>query len=123
MVTSFTRLAVAAAAAAVMAATASPAMAAESGALDTNKTLSNSHGHMTYIDDGDMFEVCDTKADGYGVEGQLISHKQTELYVNDGGDAGCDKGGFNVGNSGPTYQMQFWWSGGGAVQYSDWFDE
>ncbi|MFE7108582.1 hypothetical protein ACFU98_05155 [Streptomyces sp. NPDC057575] len=127
MVNSFTRIAMAGAAvAAVLAGTASTAQAADVGVLDTNKVLylTDGRGKMTFIDDGDMFEVCDTRADGHGVEGQLVDDTQRVLlYVDDGGDAGCDKKGYNIGN-GTQYQMQFWWSGGGSgTQYSQWFNE
>ncbi|MGW1491020.1 hypothetical protein [Streptomyces sp. NBC_00191] len=103
----------------------STAQAADTAILDTNKVISlpDGRGKMTYIDDGDMFEVCDTRADGHGVEGQLVRKGGTTLItVSDGGDAGCDKKGYNVPNSG-EYQMQLWWQGGGAAQYSQWFNE
>ncbi|MFI5801310.1 hypothetical protein [Streptomyces sp. NPDC051561] len=126
MVKSLTRIALAGAAiATVLAGTASTAQASEVGTLESNKYLylTEGRGTMTFIDDGDMFQVCDTKADGHGVEGQLIDDTERQmLYITDGGDAGCDKAGYNVGNS-RQYQMKFWWSGGGGTQYSQWFNE
>ncbi|MGW7364512.1 hypothetical protein ACWGI8_14060 [Streptomyces sp. NPDC054841] len=90
-------------------------------------TISNSHGSMKYIDDGDMFQVCDTKADGYGMKGQLISigaEDRAVLTVDDGGDAGCDKKGYNVGNgAGEVYKMALVWNGGGDWTYSYHFKE
>ncbi|MFI5806800.1 hypothetical protein [Streptomyces sp. NPDC051561] len=116
---SFSRIAVAGAAvAAVIAGTATPAMA------DTNRTISNSHGKFTFIDDGDMFEVCDTKADGHGVTGKLLESGSNDfvLTVTDGGDSGCDKKGYNIGNL-REYQMWLSWNGGGATVKSIWFNE
>ncbi|MGW6564489.1 hypothetical protein [Streptomyces sp. NPDC054975] len=119
----FKRVVVAGAAvAAVFAGTATTAQAA---ALDENKVikLPEGRGSMTFIDDGDMFQVCDTKADGHGVVGHLVrSGGATVMVVDDGGDAGCDKKGYNVPNSG-EYQMQLWWDGGGPAVYSHWFNE
>ncbi|MFE7108581.1 hypothetical protein ACFU98_05160 [Streptomyces sp. NPDC057575] len=125
MVNSFTRIAAAGAAvAAVFAGTVTTAQAADVGVLDTNKTISNSHGRMTYIDDGDMFEVCDTKADGYGMTGQVVvaTTGNPVLTVTDGGDAGCDKGGYNVGQLFSVY-MAVVWNGGGDWVYSEHFTE
>lgn len=127
MVKIFSRVAVAGAAVAmVFAGTASQASAAEAGVLTTDITISNSHGKMIFHDDGDMFEVCDTNADGYGMEGMLIGAVgQTLLDVTDGGDAGCDKGGYNVGNCLDTcdVQMRLYWNGGGSPTLSRWFNE
>ncbi|MFF3323022.1 hypothetical protein [Streptomyces sp. NPDC002889] len=120
----FTRVAVAGAAVAgVLAGTASTAQAA---ALDTNIVikLPDGRGSMTYIDDGDMFQVCDTKADGHGVEGTVIDDENRRmLTVDDGGDAGCDKGGWNVPNGIDYFQMTLTWGGGGGTVYSRKFNE
>ncbi|MEV0241844.1 hypothetical protein AB0I06_18205 [Streptomyces sp. NPDC050674] len=120
------RLAVAGSAvAAVFAGTAVPAMAGEAGVMDTNKTISNDHGYMTYIDDGDMFVVCDTKADGHGMTGIVQNPKAIpldKLVITDGGDAGCDKGGIDITNS-SDYRMKLTWDGGGLSVYSEWFNE
>ncbi|MFF3323021.1 hypothetical protein [Streptomyces sp. NPDC002889] len=117
---SFTRIAVAGAAVvAVFAGTASTAQAIE------NKTISNSHGKMTFIDDGDMFQVCDTKADGYGMTGQVIEMglaERVKLTVTDGGDAGCDKGGYDIGVTW-SVKMALVWDGGGDWVYSHHFKE
>ncbi|MGW7364513.1 hypothetical protein ACWGI8_14065 [Streptomyces sp. NPDC054841] len=108
--------------AAAVAILAGTATAAQAGDI----TISNSHGYMKYIDDGDMFQVCDTKADGYGVEGVVVNDTTRVLSIDDGGDAGCDKKGYNIGSSPGLldwYQMQFSWSGGGPTVYSQKFDE
>ncbi|MBC9714099.1 hypothetical protein H9Y04_16170 [Streptomyces sp. TRM66268-LWL] len=98
--------------------TASPALA------DTNRTITSSHGKFTFIDDGDMFEVCDTKADGFGVKGRLLESGTNDfvLTVEDGGDANCGKDGYNIGNL-RDYQMWLTWNGGGAPVKSIWFNE
>lgn len=122
MVRSFTRIAVASATvAAVLAVTPSPALAA---ALDTNRTISSSRGKFTFTDDGDMFEVCDTKSDGFGVKGRLLESGSEDfvLTVNDGGDANCGKDGYNIGNL-REYQMWLSWNGGGVTVKSIWFNE
>ncbi|HIV58100.1 MAG TPA: hypothetical protein H9902_09100 [Candidatus Stackebrandtia faecavium] len=120
-----TRLAVAAAMAmALVGLTAAPAAAA------TNKTLVDSHGQFTFIDDGDVFQICDNKADGHGVTGQLQLRSgvdgslKTVMTINDGGDDGCDKQGFNIGNW-HTYRMVYWWNGNksGTVQVTEFFNE
>lgn len=120
-----TRLAVAAAMAmALVGLTAAPAAAA------TNKTLVDSHGQFTFIDDGDVFQICDNKADGHGVTGQLQLRSgvdgslKTVMTINDGGDDGCDKQGFNIGNW-HTYRMIYWWNGNksGTVQVTEFFNE
>lgn len=104
------RLAVlAAAAATAMVVSTSPA------AAYTNITISDEHGKMTFIDSGDVFEVCDTKADGHGVRGELwYDPPGGDWYVSqweeDGGDAGCDKFGSDVGPVG-SYKMKLKWMG------------
>jgi hypothetical protein len=125
-----TRLAVVSAATVgLMAASPSPAMA------NTNITLRNSadgavRGHMTFHDDGDVFEVCDTRADGHGFVGYLVfkpwlgDEYLRVIKVTDGGDSGCDKRGWNVGNDG-NYHMELYWSGSiyGAHSESRQFNE
>ncbi|MFI5801308.1 hypothetical protein [Streptomyces sp. NPDC051561] len=122
-----TRIAVAGAAvAAVFGGTASTAQAAEVGTLDTNIVISlpDGRGKMTFIDNGDMFEVCDTRADGHGVEGAVIDDQgRRKITVTDGGDAGCDKGGWNVPNGWDYFQMTLAWDGGGPTVYSRSFNE
>lgn len=127
MVRSFTRIAVAGAAvAAVLAVTPSPALAA---ALDTNRTISSSRGKFTFTDDGDMFEVCDTKADGHGMTGELVQvysggANQVRRTITDGGDANCGKKGYNIGNQfNEQYEMWLTWNGGGATVKSERFNE
>ncbi|MGW7330479.1 hypothetical protein ACWGIU_18165 [Streptomyces sp. NPDC054840] len=114
-----------AAAVTMIAVTASPALAA-----DQNMTLSNSHGRMTFNDSVDVFEICDTSADGRGVSGGLthkytggVSYTETAFTLSDGGDAGCDKIGYNVQGWPHNYAMYFQWDGDGARQYTGWFTE
>lgn len=90
----------AAGAAAMVIAAASPAFAA-------NKTVDIGSGYMTFIDDGDVFKICDTLADGAGVYGAVFynSYLTTSGYervmtVSDGGDSRCNSKGYNIGNSG-----------------------
>lgn len=47
----------------------------------TDKTIKLPHdrGYMKFIDDGDVFKVCDTKADGYGVTGTLFVRNASGL--------------------------------------------
>jgi hypothetical protein len=127
MLRSFTRVAVAGAAAATMlAATAAPALA------DSNIILKFSHGYFLYHDSGDVFEICDTNADGHGVTGVLLEandHSPVPGYgevlrIDDGGDAGCDKEGYDVSPSvSYTYQMRLHWNGGGGTLASAAFRE
>ncbi|MFF4726602.1 hypothetical protein ACFY3M_14850 [Streptomyces mirabilis] len=98
----------AAGAAALVVATASPAFAA-------NMRVETIRGYMTFTDDGDVFKVCDTLADGKGVYGAVFynSYFTTSGYervmtVSDGGDSGCDSKGYNIGNSG-TYTFVMCW--------------
>lgn len=114
----------------LLAATALPlALAAPAHAVE-NKTLVDSHGQFTFIDDGDVFKICDTNADGHGVTGQLQLRSgvdgsiSTVMTINDGGDNDCDKQGFNIGNW-HTYRMIYWWNGNksGTIQATSWFNE
>lgn len=97
-------------------------------AADFTVTLSG-RGKVTFIDDGDMFKVCDTKRDGYGVTAELYflpwlgSVQRLVFSVADGGDAGCDKAGYNVGNDG-TYALLLCWNGPNATcHWSNEFNE
>lgn len=113
----------AAAAAVLIGFTAAPAAAANAGV-----ELPYDRGDMTFIDDGDVFKVCDTKADGHGVTGTLraLNHL-TGKIVNvkswdDGGDSGCDGGNFDVrGNT--AHDMVLCWHGGGPCKVSRVFKE
>ncbi|MFJ9041601.1 hypothetical protein ACIRF8_34170 [Streptomyces sp. NPDC102406] len=127
MTNSFSR---AAAVGAVLAATlggvATPAFAVDVHPLTTDMTLTlPNRGKMVFHDDGDMFEVCDTKADGHGMTGYLMNSdtKRNLLIITDGGDAGCDKDGWNVDNWPSSYQMELAWDGGGPSVYSALFNE
>jgi hypothetical protein len=115
----FARMAVVGASvAATLVASAHPSIALEGGKAGTrsNATISISEGSLKFIDDGDIFEICDTQADGDGVYGALYynSYVYTDGYqrvmtLNDGGDAGCDKKGHDIGNGG-TYVMTICWT-------------
>ncbi|MET9516103.1 hypothetical protein [Streptomyces sp. NPDC002994] len=101
--------------------TAAPAFAA-----NQYLTLSG-RGQMTHIDDGDVFRVCDTNADGHGVTGYLrtintSNEIRTVLTVDDGGDAGCDSKGYDIMFNQP-YDMLLCWNGGGGCVVSAVFDE
>lgn len=97
-------------------------------ASDKTLTLSGGRGAMTFIDDGDVFKVCDTRADGHGVTGELFYRSWLEptnrlvLTVDDGGDSGCDKAGYNVGNDG-YYQMRVCWDGWDPIVSCQWSEE
>ncbi|MFG2001197.1 hypothetical protein ACGFNU_18830 [Spirillospora sp. NPDC048911] len=99
-------------------------------AMADDKTirLPGGYGTMTFIDDGDVFKICDTRADGHGVSGEVwfqpwIGDEDIVLSIDDGGDAGCDKKGYNVGNDG-EYQMRLCWDGpNGTCIWSDEFNE
>lgn len=106
-----TRMATIGAAATMLIASASPVMASQKkddvGTLDENKTVETYGGKMTFIDDGDVFKICDTDANGHGVYGALFYNSYINpngwarvMTTEDGGDAGCDKKGYNIGNSG-----------------------
>ncbi|MFB7866615.1 MULTISPECIES: hypothetical protein [unclassified Streptomyces] len=120
----FTRMAMAGVfAAAVIVTSAGPASAVS----DKTIYLPNGRGYMKFIDDGDVFEICDTKADGHGVKGvlkkqYLTGNISTIFTEEDGGDSGCDKHPYNIGNDG-WYQMELTWNGGGGLVESGWFNE
>ncbi|KIX79627.1 MULTISPECIES: hypothetical protein [Streptomyces] len=98
-------------------ATAYPAVAVEPDEIGilANKTLSIPGGTFKFTDDGDVFEICDTAADGKGVYGELwyrtwVGNFERIAKFSDGGDAGCDKKGVNIGNGG-QYTMTLCWGG------------
>ncbi|MET9520894.1 hypothetical protein [Streptomyces coeruleorubidus] len=105
----FARMAAGAAgAAAMVVATASPAFAA-------NMRVETIRGYMTFTDDGDVFKLCDTLADGKGVYGAVFynSYIATDGYqrvmtMSDGGDAGCGSKGHNIGNGGSYTFVMCW---------------
>ncbi|MGW0665450.1 hypothetical protein [Streptomyces sp. NPDC002746] len=120
----FTHIAmVGAAAVAMMVGSTAPAMA------DTNKIvyLPDGRGYIKFIDDGDVFQICDTKADGHGVTGRLDYRTggvgNILWYEEDGGDSGCDNHPYNIGNWPKEYQMGIKWNGGGGYHTGDWFNE
>ncbi|MFF4088517.1 hypothetical protein ACFYY9_16760 [Streptomyces nigra] len=101
-----------------IAATSAVIFSATPALAHTNITIGTDQGRMTFIDDGDVFEVCDTKADGAGVVGKLWfnSYIGGDWYVeasgDDGGDDGCDKFAHNVEDTG-EFQMRLYWTGPG----------
>ncbi|WP_159054528.1 hypothetical protein [Streptomyces dysideae] len=82
--------------------------------------LPSGRGTMTFIDDGDDFKVCDTKADGHGVTGkvrQLTPQGRIVVIatIDDGGDAGCDWAtDLDLIGTWP-HDMLLCWHGGGCV--------
>ncbi|MFI6371760.1 hypothetical protein [Streptomyces sp. NPDC050546] len=119
-----TRMAMVGAAAAAMVVTSTaPAMAVS----DKTISLPNGRGYMKFVDDGDVFRVCDTKADGHGVTGTLWVRNASGLVskvfdLGDGGDAGCGKKPYNIGQL-ASYKMEVCWNGGGGCKFSEWFNE
>lgn len=114
---------VGAAAAAMFVTTTSSALA------DSDKTiyLPDGRGYMKFVDDGDVFIICDTRVDDHGVTGtlkkQYLTGNISTLWTEqDGGDAGCDKHPYNIGNDG-WYEMQLDWNGTGGRVFSGWFNE
>lgn len=79
-----------------------------------NKTVSNIYGSITHIDNGDTFKVCDNRADGHGVRGQLSDARNVYGEVEDGGDAGCNTFQYNVKAEHP-YVMSICWLGPGSI--------
>ncbi|WP_329545994.1 hypothetical protein OG548_17635 [Streptomyces sp. NBC_01356] len=71
---------------------------------------------MYYKDDGDLFTVCDTNPDGYGVTGQLKTLNSsgtgivTVMTIDDGGDSGCDSDNYDVIGA-KSYSMWVNWHG------------
>ncbi|NGO47381.1 hypothetical protein [Streptomyces ureilyticus] len=102
--------------------------AAAPAAANAGVELPYDRGDMTFIDDGDRFAVCDSRADGHGVTGYLrtINHNTGDIVTldswDDGGDKGCDGGNFDVrGNK--AHDMVLCWHGGGACVVSRVFKE
>ncbi|WP_141745967.1 hypothetical protein [Streptomyces sp. EN27] len=94
------RIGVVASALVLVGAVASPAFAAD-------RTMSVPGGYMKHVDNGDIFRVCDTRADGKGIYGQLwydsfyaTGGYKIVLKLSDGGDAGCDSAVHDIGNKG-----------------------
>ncbi|MGW7609419.1 hypothetical protein ACWGKW_19515 [Streptomyces sp. NPDC054766] len=120
----FSRMAmIGAATAGLMVALSSPAQATSNKQIN----LANGRGYMKFIDDGDVFQVCDTRVDDHGVTGILWVRNASGLTsvamtVDDGGDNGCDKKGYNIGQL-ASYQMEVCWQGGEACKFSEWFNE
>ena len=95
----------------------SPAMA-----TDVSISLPDGRGTMKFIDDGDKFRVCDTKADGHGVTGYVRQLRAdgrivTILTIDDGGDNGCDTKETDLLGRTP-HDMVLCWNGGGACKTS-----
>ncbi|MEU1458925.1 hypothetical protein [Streptomyces avermitilis] len=90
--------------------------------------LPSGRGYFEFIDNGDTFQLCDTKADGQGVSAYLIrrdplNNKQTFVVtMDDGGDSSCATKTYNI-NDYYDYQMGVWWHGDGTIYSNDWFHE
>ncbi|MFE6031054.1 hypothetical protein [Streptomyces niveus] len=102
--------------------------AAPASAANAGVELPYDRGEMRFVDDGDRFTVCDTRADGHGVTGYLraLNHLTGQIVTlkswDDGGDSGCDGGNFDVrGNT--AHDMLLCWHGGGACAVSRVFKE
>ncbi|MEU1512243.1 hypothetical protein ABZ490_08760 [Streptomyces sp. NPDC005811] len=119
-------------AATILLALALVAVSASPASADSDKSIVyGSRGYMYFTDNGDVFKVCDTKADGYGMDGYLNRRNTitgggfTELWrITASGNGNCTKKGEDIGNL-YQYQMSLWWRGnysdGGTN--SDWFNE
>ncbi|MFG3528849.1 hypothetical protein ACGF8B_19155 [Streptomyces sp. NPDC047917] len=83
-------------------------------AADKGVTL-NGRGTAHFQDSGDKFTVCDTNADGHGVQMSLyrVSDGKIMWTINDGGDAGCDSKTYDIVGS-TQYYMHLCWSVPGA---------
>jgi hypothetical protein len=91
---------VGAGAAVLVGAVASPASAAD-------LTVEVPGGYMKHVDDGDIFKVCDTRGDGQGIYGTLwydsfytTGGYKLVLKLSDGGDSGCGRSVYDIGNNG-----------------------
>ncbi len=84
-------------------------------AADVNLVL-NGRGTAHFKDDGDKFTVCDTNADGHGVQMSLYRASDRHILwtINDGGDGGCDSKTYNIVGS-TKYYMDLCWSVPGAA--------
>ncbi|MFH9062714.1 hypothetical protein ACH4GM_16050 [Streptomyces coeruleorubidus] len=132
MVKSFTRIAVAGASLALVYAGSTPAWAADDVEVQwDNKVISLSagRGDMAFHDDGDVFEVCDTKADGAGVTGYVYERDPVTMNVkmvrsvSDGGDTGCGKiSDYDVGRW-QIYMLLDSHADGVSSVKSEWFTE
>ncbi|MEU9606675.1 hypothetical protein [Streptomyces sp. NPDC048057] len=76
----------------------------------------NGRGTAHFKDDGDRFSVCDTNADGHGVQMSLyrVSDNRIMWTITDGGDAGCDSKTYDIVGS-TQYYMHLCWSVPGAA--------
>lgn len=96
-------------------------------AANSTVTLSG-EGTMTHIDDGDQFRVCDTTANGHGVEGYLYDRHPSDSskvllgFESDGGDAGCDSFTYNVTQAHGAYYMVICPTVGSTCQYKAIFE-
>ena len=89
---------------------------------DQHVSFPGGKGTMSYIDDGDQFSVCDTKADAYEMVGMVESyHAGTLLILRDSTDAGCEWGGYDVGIN--AVRLALTWEGGGGTIRSGYFNE
>lgn len=87
-------------------ATSMTAATADSGInVMAGERASNGNGYIQFIDKGDRFKVCDTRANGEGVEGFVGLSLYGDILgeADDGGDAGCDYFHVNVRRNIPYY--------------------
>lgn len=115
----------AAAAATVVGFSAGPAAAATGNQI---VSLPSNRGYMYYKDDGDLFTVCDTNPDGYGVTGKLKTLNSngtgiiTVMTLDDGGDSNCDSDNYDVIGA-KSYSMWVNWHGNSSWYESVVFSE
>ncbi|MER5496519.1 MULTISPECIES: hypothetical protein [unclassified Streptomyces] len=86
-------------------------------AYAANKSITlNNRGTATFTDSGDKFTVCDTNADGHGVQMSLyrVSDNKIMWTITDGGDSGCDSKTYDIVGS-TQYYMHLCWSVPGAA--------
>ncbi|MFJ6695810.1 hypothetical protein ACIQM4_07030 [Streptomyces sp. NPDC091272] len=87
----------------------------------------NNRGYVKHVDDGDKFVVCDTNADGHGVQATLYRYSSgggvAITTITDGGDSTCDYQTYNI--KGQTkYYLEICWSiPGGECAKSGLFSE
>lgn len=109
-------------AALLVASVGSPASAVTADYAVTINTEGYNRGMMHFIDDGDQFQLCDQRADGYGVTGYLQflysdGVWRTNFTMTDGGDSGCGYKTQDIkAEYGYSYRMKVCWSGNGACK-------
>ena len=105
-------------AALIVAGMGSPANAVTRDYAVTSSTAGYNRGVMHFVDDGDWFQICDYRADGFGVTGylQFLSEGiwRTNFKFTDGGDSGCGSKTHDIkAEYGDRYRMKICWDGNG----------